>query len=76
MFRSNANIILSNIVFDIFPHPREIEVVRYLFKCLLNFLMPTRAFCFIVDLKDFVLGINRDIDPFLEGKESKIHLSK
>ena len=76
MFCSNINIILSNIIFNIFLYSREIEVIRYFLKYFFNSLIPTRAFYFIVDLKDFILSINRDIDPFLEDKKSKIYFSK
>ena len=50
--------------------------MRYFLKYFFNSLIPTRAFYFIVDLKDLVLGTNKDIDPFLEGKESKIYFFK
>ena len=76
MFRPNIDIIFSNIVLNIFPYPREVEITRYLFKYFLNSLIPTRAFYFIVDLKDLILGTNKDIDSFLKGKESKIRFFK
>ena len=76
VFYLDINIISNNIVLNIFLYPKKVEITRYLLKYLLNFLIPTRAFCFIVDLKDLILGINRDIDPFLEGKESKIYFFK
>ena len=58
VFRPDASVASSDIVFDIFPHPGEVEVARHLLKHLLNPLMPTRAFYFMVDFKDFVSGIN------------------
>ena len=76
MFYLNINIISNNIVFNIFLYPREVKVIRYLLKYFLNSLIPTGAFRFIVDLKDLALGTNKNIDPFLEGKEFKIYFSK
>ena len=76
MFYFNIDIILSNIILNIFLYFREVEVIRYLFKYLFNSLIPIRAFYFIIDLKDLILSTNRDIDPFLEDKESKIYFSK
>ena len=61
--------ILYNIVFNIFLYSREVEFLRYLFKCLFNPLVPTRAFYFIVNFKDFPLSTYKDIYPSLEGKE-------
>ena len=76
MFCPNIDIISNNIVFNIFLYFREVEVIKYFFKYLFNSLIPIRAFYFIVDFKDLVLGINRDINSFLKGKESKIYFSK
>ena len=76
MFYSNIDIIFNNIVLNIFLYPKEVEVIKYLLKYLLNSLIPTRALCFIIDLKDLILNINRNIDLFLEGKKSKIYFSK
>ena len=76
MFYSNIDIIFSNIVLNVFLYFKEVEVIRYFFKYLFNLLIPIRAFYFIVDLKDLILDINRNIDPFLKGKKSKIYLSK
>ena len=76
MFYPNIDIISNNIVFNIFPYSREVEVIRYLFKYFFNSLIPTKVFYFIVDLKDLILSINRNINSFLEGKKSKIYLSK
>ena len=67
VFYSNINIVSNNIVFNIFLYFREVEVIRYLLKYLFNFLIPIKAFRFIVDLKDLVLDTNWDINLFLEG---------
>ena len=76
MFYFNIYIILNNIILDIFLYPREIEVIRYFFKYFLNFLIPTRAFRFIVNFKNLFLSIYRDINLVLESKESKIYFIK
>ena len=39
-------------------YSREIEITRYLFKYLFNPLIPTKAFYFIVDFINFILGTN------------------
>ena len=58
MFYLNIDIISSNIVFNIFLYFREVEIIRYFFKRFLNFLIPIGVFCFVVDLKDLILGTN------------------
>ena len=76
MFYFNIYIILSNIILNIFLYFKEIEVIKYFFKYFLNFLIFTKVFYFIVDLKDFILNTNKNIDSFLEGKEFKIYFFK
>ena len=76
VFYFNINIILSNIVFDVFLYSKEIEIIRYFLKYLFNFLIPIRAFYFIINFINFVLGINQNIDPFLKSKETKIYFFK
>ena len=58
VFHSNINIVLSNIIFNIFLYPREIEIIRYFLKYLFNSLMPTKAFYFVINFINFILGIN------------------
>ena len=56
VFYSNIYIILSDIVFNIFLYPREVEVIRYFLERFLNSLIPAGVFYFVVDPKDLVSG--------------------
>ena len=67
MFYSDIDIILSDIVLNIFFYPREVKVIRKLFKHLLNPLITIRVFYFIIYLEDLSSSTYRDIYLFLES---------
>ena len=67
MFYSNIDIILSDIILNIFLYSRKIEVFRYFFKYFFYSLISIKDFIFIVNFKNFSLNTYRNINLFLKN---------
>ena len=63
-------------ILNIFLYPKEVEIIKYFLKYLLNSLIPIRAFYFIVNLENLSLSTYRNINLVLESKEFKVYFIK